>query len=265
MSIKLLVCDIDDTLIGDDNIVSKGIKKALKDIKDRGIILAMATGRMHISALPYVDMLDAHGPVISYNGALIIDTKTDTLMRECTIDIKNAKEVLEFAQELGVHVQYYSKDEYFIAKHCKESEMYHIGAGVKGIAVSKKLSKALDFNPMKILFICNDENVKEVYEKAKKKFSHKLEVLGSKKLYIEFTNKNANKGIAVKELAEHYVIDLKDVMAIGNGHNDISMIKAAGIGVAVGNSSKEVKMAADYVCETQENDGAVEAITRFLL
>lgn len=265
MDIRLLICDIDDTLIGHDNVVSDRVRSTLDKVSERGITVAMATGRMHNSALPFVEMLGAHGPVISYNGALIIDTETGERMRHCPLSLEDARDVLRFAEETGTYAQYYSIDEYYIEEHNEASQGYHDAAGIRGIAVHRPLYEAIEFPPMKVLFICEPERKAEVYRMAQQRFGQRMEVVSSKDLYLEFTHRDANKGTACQALAAHYGVDQAHVMAIGNGHNDISMIQWAGWGVAVDNSSDEVKQAADAVTASQADDGAAQAIEQYIL
>ena len=265
MNIKLLVTDIDDTLIGHDLRLSQRNADAIKAARDQGVIVAIATGRMHDSAMPYVDRLDLHGPVLSYQGAVIIDSLTGETIRYCPLTLDLAKEALSFAAEHGVYAQYYTIGEYHMAQHCDESELYARLAGIRGIPVGGPLIDKLTFDPVKVLMVADDDTIATLFPLAQEKFGDRMEVARSKDFYLEFTHSKGNKGEAVKILAKRYNIPIDQVMTIGDGHNDISMLRTAGWGVAMGNADDEVKQAADAVTVAQDADGAAKAIERYVL
>ncbi len=265
MNIKLLVSDIDDTLIGNDLKLSQRTIDTIKKVQDKGVKVAIATGRTHDSALPYVDQLNLHGPVLSFQGAVVIDSITKETLRYCPLPLELAKEVLVFAEEHDCYAQYYSMDKMFIEEHCKESDGYIKLTSVPATAVGAPLVEKLDFDPVKILCIADTEKIGRLYELAKERFGDTMEIARSKQHYLEFTHPDANKGEAVKLLAKRYGIPMEEVMTIGDGLNDISMIKAAGLGVAIGNAYEATKAVADVIAAPQDEDGAAKAMEKYIL
>jgi len=266
MNIKLLITDLDDTLISDYTPVSKNVIETIEKVKQKGIKAAIATGRMHSSAFPYAKDLDIVEPIISYNGALIKHVDSDEIILHKPVNYDDAIEVLNFAKETNIFVQYYSTREYYVGRHCEASELYCSKTGRKAVAVDNELIKTLDFEPTKLLMITkNQQEGKKIYMKAKEIFGGRLYITQSSDTYVEFNNPEASKGSACRELAKYYGYDIKDIMAIGNGGNDVDMIKVAGFGIAVGNAVQEAKEAADYICPPQSEDGAITAIEQFLL
>ncbi len=198
MNIKLLVCDLDDTLLTNGLPPSERTINAIKRAQAKGVHVAVATGRMHISALPYAKILNADMPLISYNGALIKDYKTDEVISETTVYYDDAVEVLEFAKSFDVFIQYYSDTDYFFYEHCYYSDLYHKAQNIRGIAIGEDLAESLKISPEKLLISTEPDKADIIYEKAKEVFDGKLNITRSSPMYVEFNNPLASKGQACK-------------------------------------------------------------------
>ncbi|MBN2878562.1 MAG: HAD family phosphatase [Clostridia bacterium] len=266
MDIKILVTDLDDTLISHKSGLTKRTIDAIEKTKQYGIKTVIATGRMHASAFTFAEKLGLAEPIISYNGALIKHMLSNEVIAHYPVNFDYAREVLRFAEAAGSFIQYYSTDNYYVRQSSPKSERYFEMTGLRAIETGKKLSESIDFEPTKLLLIADDEAQEEILlEAAKKEFDGKLNVVRSSKRYIEFNNLKASKGRACKALADYYGYKLENIMSIGNGGNDAEMLKMCGFGVAVENSVPEALAAADYICKAQDKDGVAEAIERFLL
>ena len=266
MNIKLLITDLDDTLISERSGLTNRAIQTIAKVKSKEIKVSIATGRMHSSAFPFAKELAIVEPIISYNGALVKHMLTDEVIVHWPVKYDIAIEVLEFAKEADRYIQYYSKEEYYLYKHCDSSNIYCERTGRRGVEIKQNLLKSLDFDPTKLLIIGHDtEDTKRLYHLAVKKFKNRLNITLSSDTYLEFNNLKASKGAACEVLAQYYGYNLSDIMSIGNGGNDVDMIEKCGFGVAVENAVPEAKEAADYICPPQEEDGAIDAIERFLL
>lgn len=266
MDIKLLVCDLDDTLINDKAGVSDRALKAINKVKEKGIKAVIATGRMHSSAFPFAKTMEISEPIISYNGALIKHVDSGEVILHLPVKYEYALEVLQFAKEQDRFIQYYSDKGYYVPKHCDESDGYGQRTGTRAIETGKELIESLDFSPTKLLMIGKDEDdARRIYNLAVKKFNGRLNITLSSDTYLEFNHVDASKGNACDILARYYGCSLSNVMSIGNGGNDIDMIKRTGLGVAVMNAVDEAKQVADYICPSQKDDGAAQAIEKYLL
>jgi len=266
MDIKLLVMDLDDTLISETSGITQKIKNTIDKVKEKGIKVSIATGRMHSSAFPFAEKLDISEPIITYNGALIKYLYSNEPIVHWPVSYGNAMQVMEFARMKNRFVQYYSQDEFYIPEHNELSDLYGRRTGRRAVETKRDLMESLDFDPTKLLIIAEDAKTGErIYNEAKEKFSGILNITRSSDTYVEFNNIKASKGAACEILAKHYGYGLNNVMSIGNGGNDVDMIERCGLGVAVGNATQKAKDAADYVCPPQDEDGALYAIERFLL
>ncbi len=266
MDIKLLLLDLDGTLLNSREKLSQRTAAAVKNAVNNDIIVVLASGRMHASLLPYAEALNTQGPIISCNGALIKDSFNGQKIYSNPVPIKLAREVLNFASNNDMYCQFYTDKDYFIEKHCALSEQYFEITGIKGIELGGKLSEKIIEDPPKLLMIDYDKNkVKKVFGKLKKEFDNFLYITQSKSQYIEIMNKYTNKGAALLKICEIFNINPSDCMAIGDGLNDLEMIQNAGVGVAVGSAVEELKKAADIVCDTADDDGPAKIIEKYIL
>ncbi len=265
MGDRLIVMDIDDTLIGDDLIISPANRRAIHEAAAKGVTISLASGRMFDSMLPFARQLGVSGPLICCQGAAVMDSDTREVLFHLPVPMNEAAEALRFAGELGIYCQYYSLTDYYFAADCDESRLYERLSGVTGRAVGAPLWEKMDFAPTKILLIAQPPRIREAYALAKERFDGRLEAAISKINYLEFNHPGATKGNAVAMTAERLGVPLSQVMCIGDGINDISMIRSAGLGVAMGDGAPELRAAADYVTARREEDGVAAAINRFIL
>ncbi len=266
MNIKLLLLDLDDTLLNSKGQLSKRTETTVHNVVEKGITVAIASGRMHTSLLPYVKILNTHGLVVSYNGALIKDSNNDKTIYKNPVPMEIAKEILSLAEKEKIHCQFYDEHDYYFAQHNDLTEKYYISTDIKGIALGEDLSSKIKEEPPKILLIENDtQKMLEMFEILKKEYDDKLHITRSKGHYIEIMNKAVNKGGALIKMCEIFGVKPENCMAIGDGLNDIEMISKAGIGVAVSTALDEVKKSADIVCASSDEDGPATIIEEYIL
>ena len=265
MKYKLIVTDLDDTLLRDDQTLSQRSVDAVGKALERGIRVTIATGRMFPSALPYARALGLTGPMLCCQGAQIADIETGRSIRETAVPLDLAREALRFAEERGLYAQFYSPEDYYFERECAESAYYARVAGVVGRAMGKKCSEALDFEPIKLLVIADPPLIRKAYAEAAERFGDRLAVAISKSNYLEITHPDANKGAAVAELAGMLGLRPHEVTTCGDALNDLPMLKFAGLGIAVANGDEQVKSQADAVTAANEDDGVALAIEKYAL
>lgn len=263
MKYKMIAVDLDDTLLSDDLSISQINRQAISRAVSMGVKVTISTGRMFRSTLPYVEQLMLDVPVITYQGALIKNavSKEVVLARPLPMDI--SFQIIEESRKHGVHLQVYIGDDYFFDKPNGYSQMYFDLSGIEGKAV-KRLEEFLIENPLKILIMDSPETISYLTGHYADLFKGKAEITISKSNYLEFTNVNANKGSALEHLAQSFGIKREEVIAIGDGYNDISMIKYAGLGVAMSNAPEDVKRHADFITCSNEDNGVAYVIRKFV-
>lgn len=266
MDIKLVAIDLDDTLLDSGLKIADECAKAIQAVREKGIIVTLATGRMFSSALPYAKELKVDVPLITYQGALVKNSESEEVIYFQPVPSDLAKEVISFFRTAQVHHHSYFDDKLYMENLTEEGLRYARLAGVEPNLTKDLLQDVVEKKALKIMAVNKNEDLLGELELAlKERYGDKLNITKSKPYYLEISNRKANKGDALKVIADRYNVKREQVLAIGDSYNDLDMIKWAGIGVAMGNAFDVVKEAADYVTKTNEEHGVAEALYRFVL
>jgi len=275
--IKLICIDMDGTLLNSKHEVSDENKKAIKKAHDRGVNIALCTGRMFLSAKYYADLIGISTPIIASNGAFIKNGYNDKAIYENPLPKDIAIEIYKIAKKYGLTIQFNSWNVLFMETPASEEHAYVVmnrdlpeEKRVKFI-INEKLDEAIqnyEGNILKAGVIekaANKDKLWTAKEEIKDIFRDKLHVVSSGDNNFEITVGSVSKGNAAAYLANMLNIPQEEVMCIGDSENDLSMIKYAGIGVAMGNGLDIVKEAADFITDTNDNSGVGKAIKHFVL
>ena len=273
--IRLLVLDIDGTLAGQSNQISPRVLDAIREVQNRGIEVAIATGRMYQSALRFHQTVASTLPLMAYQGAYIKHPQTQTLHRHTPLPRPLALEILallapmEAQQDLSIHL--YIDDQLHVRAIIDDTEAYAARSGIRPIAAGN-LTQFLEGNAAiettKLLALSNNIGLlSDLLKKLSQRYPDTdLYLTRSVEYFVEATHPQANKGEAVRYLAED-LLDFKpdQVMTVGDNFNDLEMLRYAGLGVAMGDAPDPVKQAADWVAPGVEQDGVAVALEQFLL
>ena len=269
--IKLLIVDIDGTIAGESNQVSTRVKQAIQAVRDRGIHVGIATGRMYKSALRFHQEIGADMPIIAYQGAWIQDPTTGIKHRHSPLPVDIAKELVDYFEQptlldkLSIHV--YRDDCLYVREINDDTELY---IGRSGISVNPvaDLRSVLTDRPTKILAMSEDiDLIGHLLQDLRHRYSvSQLHVTTSVPIFLEATQSGIDKGNAIDYVAKNLLgITAENVLAIGDNYNDVEMLSYAGIGVAMGNAPPDVRAVADWVAPDVKADGVAVAIERFIL
>ena len=261
---KLVAIDLDDTLLDNDLRISQRVQAVIQAARQQGVQVTLATGRMFRSALPYAEQLDLNLPLITYQGALIKNSRSEEVLYHRPVPTELVRPVAEKVKSFGYHLQMYFEDQVCMEKLTTEGQAYVDLAGVKVTLVSDLIASCPE--PTKIL-ISNYEEARldELAEVLQAEFGEQLYITKSKPYYLELLHPEATKGKALRVVADYFGIPQEAVIAIGDSFNDLDMIDYAGLGVVMGNARPEIKQHGDYVTATNEDDGVAEVIERFIL
>lgn len=263
MSIRMVVSDLDGTLLVSGKSISERNRRAVRELLEGGVIFTIATGRMFQSTAKIAQALGVSAPLITYNGALV-KALSGEVLRAVYMDPALVAEVLSFGISRGWHMQVYSDDRLFYIEHNAFAESYEMMSGVVGEALGMGICNVKE-GVTKILSIA--ENADEAIERGgllKTAFGGDLDICRSAATYIEVVSAEVSKAAAVSALLSAHNLSSAEVMTIGDGGNDVTMIEAAGCGVAMGNAPDEVKAAADYVTTNCAADGFAEAVNKYV-
>jgi len=266
--IKLIASDLDDTLLDRDGRISRENKEVIREAVARGIVFTIVTGRMFQSAVPFAQELGfgAEHPIICYNGAVIKRVSGETLYEDL-LTPELARAVAEYGRQRGWTVNAYYDDELYVAEIDPWAEYYAAQAKV-GITAVGDLVEFIEDGPKglaKILIPGPPEDSRDRVAELRNLLGAQVEIACSKPEYIEITNTNTNKGRALLWLADFLGVRQEEILAIGDAANDVSMLKLAGVSVAVGNAAPQAKEAARYITSPSWEHGVARAITEFAL
>lgn len=277
MNYKMVCIDMDGTLLGKGRKISQKNKDVIKEVHEKGIEIVVTTGRIYNNAAYFSHMLGVKSPVIAANGAIVRDKETNSIIYSGYIPTLDCLEIINVLTKNKITFQLYTADTIYSSNAiCKiGTELFmtkQIGyemLKIKYVRINTmkewenilskddcKITKciALSFNTKKI------DNTKRALRKM-----NNITICGSGKRSIEINYKDISKGNAVKALGEYYGIRKEEIMCIGDNENDISMIKYAGLGVAMGNAIAGLKQLADYITDTNIEDGVAKALEKFII
>lgn len=265
--IKLCAIDLDGTLFDAKKNISFENKEAIKKAIAKGCKIVIASGRPIQGIIPVLEelnLLNDTDYVICYNGAKVMNTKTQEIIYSNIIYGKDIKELYKESKRINVNFHAFRKNEMLI------TDMHNPYTDVEK-RINHIEDYLVDFNDIsdeeefiKCMMVSYEENITHAMTVLNPKYYDAFSVVRSSKIFLEFLNPETNKGKALIALAKYLNIDIKDTMAIGDAGNDLQMIKNAAIGVAMKNAFPEVLEAADYITSSNEESGVGQAINKFI-
>lgn len=259
--IKLVATDIDGTLVKWDTSVSDGVKDCIKKLQENGVKVVLVTGRMHCATKHLRDELGLNSPVVSYQGGLIKDSDGKTLYQE-NLDSDYAKEIINWAHKNDVHLNLYIDDKLYVEKDDDCVKRYTDGKFVPYTVCPFESLKIENVNKILAINYGNAERVTGWISELQAKFPE-LYIVKSTPFFCEIGSPMAKKSLGVEFLAKHWNLSQDEILTIGDQNNDIELLKAGGVKVAMGNATPELKECANYITDSVENDGFVKAIEKF--
>ncbi len=269
LDVKMVAIDLDDTLLNEDLEISQENRSALLAAEEAGTAVVLASGRVKEAMWHYAQqlgMIGREGYMICSNGAQILRTDTGEELVRHTVDIEKALEVYEFVHSKGTPVVVYHGGK--IVTDLKTSWVVE-DSRLSGlpIALVDDFPRFIRENtPLKLLVQDDVEVIAELVLQLRERWGDSFHIITSKPFFLELLPIGADKGHALQYLSELLGIPREQVMAIGDAHNDVGMIRYAGVGVAVGNAIEEVKRVARVVLDRSHGDHAVaEAVYTYIL
>jgi len=271
--IKMIVTDMDYTLLNKEKKISEGNKKALKAAMEAGVHVVLATGRLFSSATVYAKELDIRTPIIASNGAIIAESDLSEIYYEKTLPYEAGVEMIRLCKERDLFCHLYTKDGIYTEKIVNISARYAQwndkldDENKINIIVVPNLYETMKLEQKHVLKAVvvdkDDAKLEEIRREINK--TGIVNVSQSLPDNIEVMDKEVSKGNSVAFLANMYGIHQEEIMAIGDNENDLSMIKYAGLGVAVGNAEQCVIDQAQHVTGDYDKDGVAQVIQKFVL
>ncbi|AUD63844.1 hypothetical protein BK010_09675 [Tenericutes bacterium MO-XQ] len=260
---KLVIADLDGTLVH-KQFVSKDTLKTIKKLKEKGVLFTIATGRHMVATKELAEKLEVYLPVICGNGAIIYDFKNDEIIHQEILSDNILHRIIDRCFEDNLDFLMYTT-KYVVATEQAANKIHQkIGMFDTHIVEKEQLKDYIKTGVFKILVI--DERI-QMLKTLKHDLSDSKEIsmVQSQPFFLDIGHHLSDKGRTVLKLAHLLGVDIKDVLAIGDQENDITMIETAGLGIAMGNSHIELKKVADEITDTYQNEGFTKAIKKHIL
>lgn len=265
---KALVLDIDGTLTNSEKQITPATKEGLQNIMKRGHKVILASGRPTPGMRRYEKELELDkfgGYLLSFNGGRIVESRSGEIVYQRTLPLPILPALYAFAKENHCGLITYLGDQVISA--FQPDEYIELEARINGlpIRVVENFVEFVDFEINKCLLTASPEIAPELEKQLREKYEGVASVYRSEAFFIEVMPENVDKATSLERMLESLGIARENTVCCGDGFNDISMIRFAGVGVAMGNAKPEVKEAADYITASNDEDGLVEVIHRFIL
>ena len=203
-------------------------------------------------------------PFITYNGAMVVMGKSKEVLYEQKLSAPDAKNVIELGEKYGTTIIVWKDNALYINRIDEKSEKYKAISKVEPILI-KDVDELIKDGVTKIVWYDEIENIEKYHEEVGHFLNSDINFHTSRPYLLEFVDKNASKAIAMEKLGEHFGIKQSEMIAIGDGYNDLSMIEYAGLGVAMANSKEAIKGKADYITLSNDENGVAHVINEFVL
>ncbi|MDR3168075.1 MAG: Cof-type HAD-IIB family hydrolase [Treponema sp.] len=267
-SIRLIALDLDNTLLRSDRSISFHTRNVIKRVEAEGIVVVLASGRIPAVADQFVQFLGMHkrpGYLICNNGTIIQESHTGNIVYDKKISPKAALVVYDLATAEGFPVQIYEDNIMYVSRSNEFADYAQKITGLRQVVVE-------NFRDMiaagcSRLLIPGDPMILQPLENLLRVYvDHDITLLTSRPYFLEILPTATDKGIALQKVAELLKINRESVLAIGDSMNDETMIRWAGVGVAMLNGDERIKNIASLITEySNDDDGVADIITRYIL
>lgn len=271
---KVIVMDIDGTLLNSSKKITPKTKEILLSLQSKGVRLILASGRPTSGLLGLAQELDLHkneGLLVSFNGARITDTSGNEVMYNKTMATEDVQAVLNHMKKFDVIPMIYKDDYMYVNDVYKTIEVNGQDFNViayEGRNCNYKLCEIEDlanfasFPNNKILTAGNPEYLQDKYKEMMAPFKDSLNCVFTAPFYFEYTSKGIDKAQALDYVLTPLGYKRENIIAFGDSQNDKTMIEYAGIGIAMGNATEEIKSVANDLTLSNDEDGIYHALKR---
>jgi Cof subfamily protein (haloacid dehalogenase superfamily) len=266
MNYKMLVVDMDDTLLTDNHEISNENKEMLLRAQEMGVYVVLASGRPTSAMIEFAKELQCdvnNSFMISFNGSVITDLKENKIIFEHSLTKEQIHSLYDFSQQNNTHIITYIDGQIISEKH---SEYIDIEKNITGLKLNivSSFKDTVTTSAVKCILLEEPEYLKCV-ESVLKAAMPDLSICMSKPFFLEAAPNGIDKGASIKILAEKLNIQQSEIIAVGNAGNDLTMVQYAGLGVWVDNVDAELRHHADVIVASNNDHGVAEVVRRFIL
>jgi len=263
-SLRLLVSDVDGTLVTSAKALSEGTIDAVARLRDAGVALALTSGRPPRGLTALVSPLALSMPLAAFNGGLVVSPDLVTIL-ERALPSDALAECRRVLEDAGLDVWVYRGHDWYV----RDPSAAHVARESATVGfeptVLEDLS-ALDEDVVKFVGVSDDPSVvARGHQAVREHFADRLTVATSQPYYLDVTSRDANKGRVIDYLCATYGFASDEVAAIGDTETDVSMFERAGVSIAMGNATPSVQRSADFVTRSNDDEGFAHAVATLVL
>lgn len=265
---EIIVLDLDGTLTNRDKVITPRTKEALMEAQRRGKKVVLASGRPTMGVMPLakeLELSDFGGFILSFNGGKIINCKTGETVFSRMLPVESNKKIMELALEHRVDFLTY-EDDHLLTNNAEcpygkvEQKINHAP-----LIERADLMDYVNFPVQKFLLMDDGDYLALVEPRVKAALGKNFSVYRSEPFFLEILPKGIDKALSLERLLETLHLTKDEMIACGDGYNDLSMIQFAGLGVAMENAVLPVRKAADYITDSNNDDGVGKVVEKFML
>jgi len=263
---KMIVVDMDDTLLMDDHTISDENREMIFKAQEKGIYVVLASGRPTSAMISFAKELKMdyyNSYMISFNGSTIVDLKDEKVLFEHSLTKEQIHSIYDFSQQNNTHIITYLGEQIISERHSEYIDLESTITGLE-LVIVPSFKDAVTTSAVKCLLLEEPSYLKTV-EPVLKAAMPDLSVCMSKPFFLEAAPNGIDKGAAIQILAERLNIHQSEIIAIGNAGNDLTMVQYAGLGVWVDNVDPELREFGDLIVASNNDHGVAEVIRRYIL
>lgn len=257
-----LAAEMDDTPKGETRVISPRTLRAIARLKELGLTFTLATGRSLLGMRAFLPLVGAETPVISFNGGAVVKASGEILY-ERRLSMDCSRRILALGWELAPSIVVWDGDQVYTDRLSADIDRYQTFNNVQVQLVERDALTRISAS--KMIWFDSSGGVGKILDTLRGLDTSGFDYFTSHMSFIEFVAAGVSKGSALKKIGEILGVRREEIIAVGDGMNDLSMIEYAGLGVAMGNAGERVKAAADYVTGTVQQDGLAQVIEKFML
>ena len=268
MDYKMIVLDLDGTLTNRNKEITPRTRKVLLEAQQKGKIVVLASGRSSFGVLPLARELELErygGYILSFNGGIIIDCRTGKVVFQKELPVDMNRRIVELSVEHRVNLMTYQDD--LLITNNPDCEYVQLEAKINHLTIRQveDMASYVDFAVPKMIMTDDGDYLATVEGKVKAALGKNLSVYRSEPFFLEILPKGIDKAQCLAKLLELLGVQREEMIACGDGYNDLTMIQYAGLGVAMENAVLPVRSAADFITFSNNDDGVAHVVEKFLL
>lgn len=262
---RLAAVDLDDTLLGPDKQISAANADAVHALRARGVQVVLASGRRHENMLRFHRQLGLDGPIVSCNGAQVKETRTDAVLYQSLVPADLAAEILEDGTARGMTQNFYHTDGgLYVRERTPWTDLY-ASRTASDLTFFGDLTALAGQRPLKIIWVAAPETVDALFPEMVSRFEGRLSLTTTDPEYLEFMALGVSKAVGLKAVADSNGLAPSEVIAFGDGNNDVAMLEWAGLGIAMDHARASAKASADRIAPPGNPETAFARAVHLLL